>query len=61
MKLFNMPIKIFDPERLCEDLMNAQDKAVFIIGEKRVTSPEGDDSIEVTMVQVIKKQTLLNN
>jgi hypothetical protein len=53
-KLFNFPIKTFTPDNLMEEMLNAKDGEVFIIGEQTLINPEGRDTIEITMVQIRK-------
>lgn len=54
MKLYDLPIKTFNPERLMEEIYNAKDGDVFVINEKHIPAPEGDDITELTIIQVKK-------
>jgi hypothetical protein len=55
-KLFDFPIKTFDPKNLLEEMLNAEDGTVFVLGEKFIPQHEGDDICEITMVQVKKSR-----
>lgn len=54
MKIFNFPIKTFEPENLLEEMLQAQEGTVFILGEKRIKHHEGDDTVELTIAQIKK-------
>ena len=54
MKLYNLPIKTFDPSELMEELLKAKDGDVFVIKEENVAEHYGDYWSEITTVQVKK-------
>lgn len=51
---YNFPFKTFDTKTLCQELIDAEDGAVFIIDSKELTKHEGDSEVELTMV-IVKK------
>jgi hypothetical protein len=53
-KLYDYPIKTFDPENLLNEMLNAKDGQVFILGQKEIKNHEGDPTIETTMVTIEK-------
>lgn len=54
MKLYDLPIKTFNPDRLMEELSNAKDGDVFILKEENVSENIGDYWPELTIAQVKK-------
>jgi hypothetical protein len=55
-KLFNFPIKTFNPGNLLEEMLAADEGTVFVLGEKHIPNPEGDDTVEMTFVQIKKSR-----
>lgn len=53
-KIFNFPIKTFQPEDLLEEMLAAEEGTVFVLGEKTIPTHEGNDQVEVTFVQIKK-------
>jgi hypothetical protein len=53
-KLYNLPIKTFDPENLMYEILKANDGDVFIVHEENVAENIGDYKPELTMLQVKK-------
>jgi hypothetical protein len=53
-KLFNMPLKTFNPDNLLEELLNAKDGDVFVLGETSIGEQIGDNRVELTIAQVKK-------
>jgi len=53
-KIFNFPVKTFNPDNLLEEMMNADAGTIFILGEKTIKHHEGDDSIELTIAEIRK-------
>lgn len=53
-KVFNFPIKTFEPDNLLEEMLNAEDGQIFILGEKEIPHYEGQSSVEITMVRIQK-------
>lgn len=53
-RLFDFPIKTFDPSNLLEEMLAATDGTVFVLGEKHIKNHEGDDTVEMTFVQIKK-------
>lgn len=53
-KLFNMPLKTFSPDNLLEELLNAKNGDVFVLGEKSIAEQIGDNRVEITIAQVKK-------
>lgn len=51
-KLFDIPLAVFDPDNLLEQMKNAKDGDVFVIDQKNTPNPEGDDSVELTIAQI---------
>jgi len=47
-------IRVFNPDTLLEDMLNAKEGTVFMLGEKRISNHEGDDTVEQTFVQIKK-------
>lgn len=47
-------IKSFNPDNLLQDLLNADEGTVFILGDRHIKNPEGDDTVEMTFVQIQK-------
>jgi predicted regulator of Ras-like GTPase activity (Roadblock/LC7/MglB family) len=54
MKLYNLPIKTFNPDKLLKEMLNAEDGTVFVLGEKLVGEQIGDNTVELTMCQIKK-------
>lgn len=52
MKLFNFPVKTFDPNNLLEEMMESSEGTVFVLGQKVIKTHEGDDSVESVMAQI---------
>ena len=53
MKLFEN-IRVFNPDTLLEDMLEAEEGTVFMLGEKRIKNHEGDDTVEMTFAQIYK-------
>lgn len=49
-----MPLKTFNPDNLLEELLNAKDGDVFVLGEKNIGAQIGDNRVELTIAQVKK-------
>lgn len=52
-KLFS-DIKVFNPDTLLEDMLEAKEGTLFLLGEKRHPNHEGDDTIEHVFAQIIR-------
>lgn len=50
--IFNMPIAVFNPDNLLQEMLDAKEGTVFLLGEKRTPNHEGDDTVEQTFVQI---------
>lgn len=55
-KIFDCPIKTFDPANLLKEMLSAESGTVFLLGEKRIKNNEGDDSVEVTIATIMKSK-----
>ena len=53
-KFFSMPFKTFTPENLLQEMLNAKEGEVFILGEKNVAEQIGEQRSEITFVQIKK-------
>lgn len=53
-KLYNLPIKTFDPKNLMDELLMAKDGDVFVINEENISPNIGGYEPELTMIQVKK-------
>ena len=53
-KLYDLPIKTFNPDRLMDEILKAKDGDVFIVHEENVAENIGDYWPELTMIQVKK-------
>lgn len=53
-KLYDLPIKTFNPDRLMDEILKAKDGDVFIVHEENVAEIIGDYWPELTMIQVKK-------
>lgn len=47
-------IKVFNPKTVIQDMLDAKEGTVFILGDKHIKNPEGDDTVEMTFVQIQK-------
>ena len=56
-KLFNFPIKTFNPDKLLEEMLSAEEGTIFILNEKRISQHEGDDLIELTWAEIKKSKS----
>lgn len=54
MKLYDLPIKTFNPENLMEEILKANDGDVFVIKEENVAENIGEYKSEITTIQVRK-------
>lgn len=52
MKLFDAPIKTFDPQTLLEEMLASQSGTVFVLGQKSIKHHEGDDTVELTIATI---------
>lgn len=52
MKLYNLPIKTFDPDNLVEEMKNAKNGTMFVIGENRIEHHEGEDTVELVIATI---------
>jgi len=52
MKLFNMPLKTFDPQTLLEEMLASESNTVFVLGQETKINPEGDDTIELVIATI---------
>jgi len=49
-------IRVFNPDTLLEDMLAAEEGTVFMLGEKHIPNHEGDDTVEMTFVQIMKSR-----
>lgn len=54
MKLYDFPIKTFDPENLMDEILKANDGDIFVLKEENVSPNIGDYWPELTIIQVKK-------
>lgn len=52
--IYGVPIKTFDPDNLLEEMKEAEDGTIFVIGENVIKHHEGSDTVEVVMCKVFK-------
>lgn len=45
-------IKVWNPETVLQDMLDAKEGTIFVLGEKHIKHPEGDDTVEMTFVQI---------
>ena len=55
-KLLGFPIRTFNPDKLLEEMLNADNGTIFLLGEKRIPQHEGDDLIELTLAEIKKSK-----
>jgi hypothetical protein len=55
-RLFDFPIRTFNPDNLLDEMLNAEEGTIFVLGEKAIKHTEGDDSVELTFVQIKKSE-----
>lgn len=53
-KLYDLPIKTFDPKNLMSEILKANDGDVFVVNEENVAENIGDYWPELTTIQVKK-------
>jgi hypothetical protein len=53
-KMYDLPIKTFNPEKLMDEIMKANDGDVFVVKEENVSPVLGGYQMELTTVQVKK-------
>ena len=53
-KLYNFPLKTFNPDTLLEEMLNAKDGDMFVLGERSIAQQLGDNSVELTIAQIKK-------
>lgn len=52
MKKLFQNIRVYEPNKLIETMLNAEDGTIFVLGEKVKPNPEGDHSVEIIMAQI---------
>ena len=60
-RVFNFPIKTFNPDNLLDEMLNADENTVFVLGEKEIKHTKGDSDIELTFVQIKKSKSYLES
>lgn len=53
-KLFKMPLKTFDEKNLLQEMLDAKEGTVFVLGSKSIGQQIGDNRVELTFVQIQK-------
>ena len=56
-KIFGMDITTFDADNVLEQMVEAQEGSVFILGSRRIWTegaPEDDNEVEITFAQIKK-------
>jgi len=55
--IFGSEITTFDPENVLEQMVEAQEGTVFVLGTRRIWTegePEDDNEVEITFAQIKK-------
>lgn len=55
--MFSFPMKTFDPDNLLNELLSAKEGTMFLLGENSVQHEEGDNTIELVWVKVIRTKS----
>lgn len=53
-KIFTSAVKVFNPDNLLQEMLDAEEGTVFVLGERRIKNHEGDDTVELTFAQIYK-------
>jgi len=54
MNIFDFPIKQFNPDKLLEEMLKAEEGTIFVLGENRIKHHEGDGTVELVMCRIYK-------
>jgi hypothetical protein len=56
-KIFGSSIQTFDPENVLEQMIEAQEGTVFVLGSRHIHTegePDDDNEVEITFAQIKK-------
>ena len=56
-KIFNSSITVFDEDNILEEMIEAREGTVFVLGTRRIWAegePEDDNQVEITFAQIKK-------